>query len=419
MPRYLWLAIRNREYRGLVLAQISSEIGDHFARWALAALVLDRSDSVFYAALAFVVGHIPGVLGGILLSPFADRLPRKQVMILCDLARAGVVAVLALIAVETTPLWVFFVLLLTAELFSQPFGAARQATLPDVLPDPQDYLSGAALMRGLFQINQVIGVAVAGVVVVAFSPRTALVIDAMTFLVSYLCLQWALAHRPAPLEGRGGVRGFLQDTAEGIRMVFGHTVRRYFVLIVWATIGLLIAPEAVALAHARGHGAPSLGGVMFAAVPAGGAVGVLVLSRLDPVRAARLTPLLAALSFVPLVMTFVDPGPGPTIVLWFLSGCVQAFVVAMIVGVNLVTPIGGRGRVNGVAGAGLSLFTALGFALTGWLADVTSPAVSVGMAGVAGLLIVAWFAPRWPAAIHQFSQHLASTSDEETRRSAA
>ncbi len=398
-PSYVQLLGRNREFRGLVLAQVASEMGDHFARVALFKLVLDRSDSIFYATLAFVVGYIPGLFGGVLLSPFADRLSRKRVLIVCDLARASVMALLALVAVASTPLWILFGLLLFSQLFSQPFAAARQATVPDVLPDPKEYMAGTGLMRGLYQVNQVLGLTAAGVIVQAFTPRTGLVVDAFTFLASYFFIQAFLRARPAPLEGRGGVRGFLMDTADGVRMVLGHRARRMFVLLVWATIGLLIAPEAVAIAYARDHDLPGLGGAMLASVPAGGAFGVLLVSRLDPVRAARLSPLLALGACLPLVVTFLDPPPALAMPLWFVSGGLTAFVIAMVVAVNLVTPAEGRGRVNGVAGAGLSLFTASGFALAGLLADLLSPAAAVGIAGVAGLGIVALIATRWEPAV--------------------
>jgi hypothetical protein len=414
--RYSRLLRRNREFRGIVLAQVTSEVGDHFARFALAALVLDRSDSVFYAAFAFVVGYIPGLFGGLLLSPFADRVPRKRVLIVCDLVRAAVVGVLALAAVDATPLWVLFALLLFAELFSQPFFAARSAVMPDVLVDPQDYMVGSSLTRGLNQANQVIGLAAAGVVVHAFSPRIALAVDALTFLASYLVIQLMLRSRAALMEGRGGLRGLLVDTAEGVKLVFFDQVRRSFVLLVWATIGFLIAPEAVALAYSRDHGAADLGGFLMAAVPAGAVAGVALVSRLDPLSGVRLSPLLAAASLLPLVVTAANPDVPVAMALWFISGALQAFIVPMIVGVNLVTPPEARGRVNGVAAAGLSLFTAAGFALAGRLADVTSPAAAVGIAGVAGLFFVGLLAMRWPQAVTELSTRSASAPEPASAR---
>jgi hypothetical protein len=238
----------------------------------------------------------------------------------------------------------------------------------------------------------------------------------LTFLASYLVIQLMLRSRAALMEGRGGLRGLLVDTAEGVRLVVFDQVRRSFVLLVWATIGFLIAPEAVALAYSRDHGAADLGGFLMAAVPAGAVAGVALVSRLDPLSGVRLSPLLAAASLLPLVVTAANPDVPVAMALWFVSGALQAFIVPMIVGVNLVTPPEARGRVNGVAAAGLSLFTAAGFALAGRLADVTSPAAAVGIAGVAGLFFVGLLAMRWPQAVTELSTRSASAPEPASAR---
>src|SRR5215207_3871742 len=126
----------NREFTGLMLAQVLSECGDQIARVGLAVLVLARTDNPFFAALAFVVGYVPAIFGAALLGPFADRLSRRTVMLVADAVRALLIGLLALLAVPSTPVWLMFVLLFLAELLSAPFEAARAAVLPDVLPDP-------------------------------------------------------------------------------------------------------------------------------------------------------------------------------------------------------------------------------------------------------------------------------------------
>ena len=396
------LLLRNREFRGLVLAQVTSEIGDHFARFALAALVFERSHSQFYAALAFVVGYLPGVFGAVLLAPFADRVPRKRVLLVCDAARAILIALLALAAVSTTPLWVLFALLLAAQLFSPPFEAARAALVPDVLPDSREFFTGTSITRALYQINQVIGLAVAGVVVYAFTPRIALAIDAFTFAASYLILLVTLHMRGAPIEGRAGLRGFLADTADGARVAWQDRLRRVFIAFVWLSALLLIAPEAVAIGYADAHDLPNLGGALMAAIPAGAAVGVAIMSRVGPTRAIGLVRTLAALSFVPLILTGMDPGVYVAAGLWFVSGMLQAYLVPLMVTVNLATPSQYRGRINGLAGGGLGVFTAIGFAAAGAVADVSSPQLATAIAGVAGLVAVGVFSLFWPPV----SEHL-------------
>jgi hypothetical protein len=121
---------RVQEFRSLYNAQTLSLIGDQLAAFAVAVLVFDRTGSGLLIALAYASGWLPGVVGGPFLAPYADRLPRRAVMIVCDIARAILVVVLAwpgmLLAAAITLMYVL-------QLFSAPFSAARSALMVDVL----------------------------------------------------------------------------------------------------------------------------------------------------------------------------------------------------------------------------------------------------------------------------------------------
>lgn len=395
-PKRYWRLMRNREFRGLMFAQVASECGDHIARVALAALILERLDSAFFAALAFVVGYLPALFGGTLLTPFADRLPRRRLMLLCDLLRAGLVGLMALLAVPTTPVWVLYLLLLLAELFTAPFAAAKSATLPDVLGTPRDYLAGVSLSRVLNQANQVIGLAVAGVMVQLFSSRWALGIDALTFGLSFLILLTTLRARSAALQGAVRLGGLLHDFREGARFVFARPSRRMLVLLAWSVALFLVAAEGVALAYARDHDARDLGGVLMASVPAGGALGAWVLGRAPlAVQLGAIRPLAAA-ACLPLLITAVNPPVPVALMLWFVCGVCQGFMVPVLATINLLTPGEYRGRVNGLGAAGFNVANAVSFLVVGLLADLTRPATAVALAGLAGLVALLPIYLAWP-----------------------
>lgn len=397
LPAPYSAVLRNREFAGIVLAQITSEIGDHFARVGLAALVLADSGSVLLAALAFVAGYLPGTVGAALLSPLADRLPRRSVLLGCDALRAVLVGLLALSAVPGTPLWLLYLLLFAAELFTAPFDAARSALLPDVLGDPRLYLAGAGLARVLRQANQVLGLALAGGALLLVTPRVALALDALTFVLSFLLLAGAVRGRPA---AAGETReSFLRDLTAGARLVFADPARRALVALGWGSALFLVAPEAVALAYARAEGRSSgWGGLLMAAVPAGAALGAWLVSRWPHDRQLRSAVPLAAGACLPLVASWVEPPVGVALVLWFASGASQGFMVTVIATVNLVTPPAFRGRVNGLAAAGFSVASALAFVLAGWVADLLSPARAAALAGLAGLVLLAPLRIAWPSA---------------------
>jgi MFS family permease len=393
--------LRNREFRGLVAAQVTSELGDHIARVALASLVLKRTDSAFLAVLAFVVSFVPAVFGSALLGALADRFPRKVVLLACDLARAAVLGVIALLAVDATPIWLLLFLLLVAETFTAPFEAAHRAVVPDVLPDPRECLAGTALLRMLYQLDQVIGIVLAGVVIVLVGERLGLLLDVGSYLVSFLVLTVTLRWRPASRQtpAAGTARSSLSaDFREGWRTVFDDPALRALVLLGWGAAVFLVAPEAVALAYARADGADTaVGAGLMASLPAGAAVGALLVSRLEPVRQVGLILPLAVAACAPLLLTSLAPPWEVALPLWFVAGLSQGFMVPLMTTVNLISPADLRGRVNGLAGAGFSTVTAATFLLSGAMADLSTPSVAVTVAAVVGLALVGAAHRTWPA----------------------
>ena len=389
-------ALRNSEFRGLVLAQILSEWGDNIARVALASLVLARTDSAFLAVLAFVVTFIPATLGSAVLGTAADRFPRKVVLIGADVIRAGVIGVLGLVAVEGTPVWALLLLLLVAETFTAPFEAAQRAVVPDVLPDPQECLAGTGLLRVLYQVNQVGGIVAAGVAIVLVGARAGLFFDAVSFVASALVLAVTMRWRPASRE-EGEHSTLLADVRSGWRLVFDDPSLRALVLLGWSAAVFLIAPEAVALAYARAQGAdPVVGAALMASLPAGAALGAWLVGRAQPLLQVRSIVPLAVFACLPLLVTSLAPPWQLVLPLWFLSGSAQGFMVPLMTTVNLVAPVTMRGRVNGLAGAGFSLVTAATFLLAGAVADLATPAVAVTGAAVLGLGLVGAAHRSWP-----------------------
>ena len=82
----------HREFRVLWASYVLSAAGDRLALVALTLLVYGRSRSPLLAAVTFAAGFVPYLFGSMLLSGLADRLPRRTLMVGCDLARLVLVA---------------------------------------------------------------------------------------------------------------------------------------------------------------------------------------------------------------------------------------------------------------------------------------------------------------------------------------
>jgi len=114
------------EFRALWLSYVLSAGGDRLALVALTIGVYARSKSPLLAAVTFAAGFVPYLFGGLFLSGLADRLPRRTVMVACDVARTLLVG---LMLAPRMPLGVLIVLLYLVTTIQPPFDArARRSS---------------------------------------------------------------------------------------------------------------------------------------------------------------------------------------------------------------------------------------------------------------------------------------------------
>ncbi|NBH06730.1 MFS transporter, partial [Amycolatopsis sp. SID8362] len=188
-----WSAFAVRGFRVVWLAGLLSVAGDQLARVALSILVYQRTGSAALSAATYALSMLPALVSGALLSWLADRFPRRHVMVVCDVARAVLVAVMA---VPATPLPLMAALLVLVQLAEAPFSAAQGAVLPELLGTR--YEAGQAVQQVTTQLCLVLGFAAAAFVVAGVGAHTALAIDAATFAVSALLIRAGLGSHPPP-----------------------------------------------------------------------------------------------------------------------------------------------------------------------------------------------------------------------------
>jgi hypothetical protein len=422
--------LRNREFRGLTLAQVTSDVGDQISLVALSVLVFDRTNSAFFAALTYALGHLPLVIGGAFLSSLADRLPRKRLLMMCDAGRGLLMALLALLAGGIVPLWVLFALVLTSAFLSQPFFAARSALLPDLFEDSGEYVIAVSLGRVLFQLDQVLGFLAGGAIIALLSARGALLVDVATFGVSFLLVASYVRARPVSFgDGVVTLRLMVTDMVEGAKVVFGDPARRALVLLVAAMLVFAIAPEglAVAYAHERmpdatdGQVARAIG-FLQASGPLGMSLGAWGLARyIRPRRQADALLPLAVGCMLPLLVTFIAPPIWLAFVVWTLSGVLSGFSVMAIATFNLITDSSVRGRANGLAAATIALTQAAGLAIWGKIADWQGAATAVAWAGTVGVVVMVafWIAWRGGAVIGTWRAALSATAETDPEPASA
>lgn len=380
------------EFRAIFGADVLSLVGDWLAKVALTVLVFQRTGSTLLAAITFGISYLPWVLGGPVLTAFADRFSRRQVMIACDVFRAALVGLMALPGI---PLAVLIGLLFITELCAPPFNSARSALLPEILRGDR-YVVGNGLTHIAAQGAQVAGFLLGGLALAFVSARTALLVDAATFALSAIVLAIWIVERPAPADARAHT--LMSDAKEGIRFVLARPTLRSFVFLAWAGAAVGAAPEALAAPYAHNHHATTAAaGWFLAANPLGYFLGALVVGRwLTPRRrtaSVRPLALLACLALVPVVL---DP-PFPVLLLMlFLAGVGGTFNLALNQLFVQAVPERLRARAFGVAASGLMIFQGAATFAAGAAAEQVRPYLVIAACGVIGLLVVGALSLTWP-----------------------
>jgi Transmembrane secretion effector len=384
------------EFRSLWLAQVLSVAGDQLARVAMTVLVYDQTRSSFWSALTYAVTLVPWVFGGLALSGLADRLPRRQLMVGCDLARMVLVGAMALLSLRdaTGPgLLIMVALLFVVTLLDSPFKAARSAMMPDILTGDL-YVLGVAVSQTALQTGMVAGFALGGIVVAVLHAGGALSLDAVTFAISALLVQFGVRRRPAAARfgAAGGTR--LGEITAGIRLVFGREVLRTLVLYGWL-VTFYIVPMGLAAPLAAGlHAGLPLAvttGLIFAAGPLGTVLGAIAFSRLVPAsrRQAWLGPLAVAACGV-LLLLALRLDLAASLAVLAVSGAGASYQLAANGAFVAAVPPERRGQAFGLANGGMQVFQGLWIVLAGAIAaHALAPGTVIAVSGGVGAALAA------------------------------
>ena len=395
------------EFRAVFAAHVVSFSGDVIAQLALAVLVFERTGSALGSSLTFALGFVPHAFGGTLLSSVADRFPVRRTLICCDLASAGLVALMAL---PGLPIPLLLALLLPLGAIAPVFGGARAASLPDVLGG-EGFVLGRSLLRMVAQTSQVGGFALGGALLAVLSPRSLLLLDAASFVASAVLLRVGTRERPPradlPSAADAARRSMARDSLAGVRLALGSPRLRPLLLFSWLPPAFTVAPEALAAPYiARLGGSPAAVGLLLAAAAAGSVAGMFTAgSWLSPSRRLRFMVPLATWTFLPLLCFAARPGLVPAMALLALSGLGWAYSIGLDHRLLDATPEHLRGRTLSLATSGLMLANGLGFAAAGAAAELANPQVVIVASSLAGLLVVMLLAHPVTASIRQAATH--------------
>ncbi|MFF0153342.1 MFS transporter [Micromonospora sp. NPDC005203] len=379
-----------RSFRLLYAAALIDGIGFYVGQLAVPVLAVSLlSASPVQVGLLGASSTAAFLLIGLPAGVWVDRLPHRAVLVTADLARAALVASVPLAwwAGWLTVPQLYLVVLLTGvgTVFAD---VAAQSYLPELVGRSR-LVAANALMMSTSATMQIAGRGLGGLLVQALTAPVAIVLDAVTFVVSGMILAATRAEAPRRRAPRMP-GGFAQQLGAGVRHVTGNSLLRPLALST-ASINLTMQLSTtllpVVFLRELGLGAATLG--LFLGV---GGIGALLgavtarplAERIGHGRALWLPGLLAA-PFGGLV-TLVDCGP----MLWVAAVGWLALAwrtgVGNVIGVSLrqaATPDALLGRMNATFRFLLTGALTIGALLAGVLGQLVSVHTALVVGAVA------------------------------------
>ncbi|HWI65968.1 MAG TPA: MFS transporter [Symbiobacteriaceae bacterium] len=385
--------LRNRAFLLVFTGMAISLLGDALFALAMPLWVLESTGSAGAVALLAGVRSAASLLLSPLAGTLADRNDRRTVMIAADLARAGATGLLALYLLwggsGLTPIVLIGFVLSVAGVFFAPAYAAAQSGLVH----PDDLTQSLSLFQLMRQVVSFAGPALAGLVVARTGAPAAVGLDALSFLVSALCiaavrLEWGVR----PPKAR---RPFWHDLRSGITTVAGHLVLRRTVLLTCGVncAGAMFGVLLPVIGLREWNLSAGQYGLWSTVSPAGVMLGLAAVS----VAAGRIRRrgrfmlwALLAMGAVNLAMGWAG-GFWPFTVLLFLGGLTFGLSNVMFAAIfRALVPQEQQGRFFGLLGSINQALQPLGLALAGVMADRVSPFTGAALAGGAVVLLAVW-----------------------------
>jgi predicted MFS family arabinose efflux permease len=280
-PHRLGGVLWQRNFRLLWVGESISAIGNAMAVVGVPLLAVESLHaSTFVVAALTAAAYLPWLVIGLPAGVWVDRLPRRPLMIICDVVSALLYASLPIAAwLGALTIGQVVIVALAAGSCNVFFSTAYRAYLPSLVTTA-DLIEGNAKLQGSMSVANICGRGAAGIAAQAVGDAAALLFNAASFLVSAACLLLIRTGTPPhePVQ-RDSVRA---EISAGIRFIARDRYLRP--LTIYPAVSNLAYSGSTALVvvfliRVAGFGAAAVGLLMaFAGI--GGLLGAVTARRL-------------------------------------------------------------------------------------------------------------------------------------------
>lgn len=279
----LW---RSANFLKFWIGQSVSKFGDQFNLLALPLLILALTHSPFALGIAEAANLVPYLLLGLPAGALIDRLPRRIVMIICDIARTLIFAALTVLLLAgwltAATVWAIYVAIALTSVATIFFDMAYLTAAPAIV-SPAQLLTANSALQASESTAQFAGPPLAGFIFQAIGAAYALLGDALSFIVSVVSLA-LIPHSfraTAAQAAQPSRTSIWRDIGEGMRFVWKQPVLRWTMLLIAVSNFCSNATFPLWLFRMQDHLHYSAGliGLVLAFMAVGGIVGSFAAGR--------------------------------------------------------------------------------------------------------------------------------------------
>ncbi len=212
-----------RDFQLFFGGQLLSNLGSSVTLFLLPLVVFVLTGSALNLAITTAAEFLPYVLFGLIIGALVDRLRRRRLMILTDVARTGMIATIPILAsVGALHVWWIYIVGFASSVLTIFFNNAEFAAIPSLV-GRDNLVTANGRVTAAYSATGVIGPLLAGGLLAAMSPTTVLSVDAASFAVSAVTLSLIRTSFDGTAREPTRVR---EDVAEGLGFVLHNPVLR-------------------------------------------------------------------------------------------------------------------------------------------------------------------------------------------------
>jgi MFS family permease len=285
-PTAAQLLWRHRDFNKLWAGQGISTVGSQVTLLALPlTAVLYMHASTAQVGLLSAAGLLPYAGPSLLYGVLADRMRKRPLMIMADMGRTLVIALIPVLAwTHSLNMPVMYAVALIQGNLTVLFDVCYRAYLPSLV-GKEALLAGNSRLSGTASVAQVAGPGLSGTLMELLGAPFALLADAASFVVSWASLLWIRTTEPPPeprsAGAQRGVRAVISEVRAGLSFIFRSPSMRpvtiacsifNFFSQLQITLFLVYAPR---VKHISSGGV----GLIFVCLGIGGVIGSLLVRR--------------------------------------------------------------------------------------------------------------------------------------------